>query len=406
MTDTFKQRDDLEELSNEERAEYNARFCEHLGIPSNLGLLKYFYANNIEGRRTLILYATRGATDIIRGNRGITVDSLDQVNGEGFVNFTARAHDASGRYEMATGAAGTTDLKGEKLANAIMSAQTKALRRVTLQFVGGGLLDESEIPTYDTTIPNTASLAELSKPAKTAPAAAVKPNNDAGKDVTVSVPAIVAGSVNVPALPNQVVLSEPTFAEKQQALRDEATRQLNEKTKRMEDESTIPTSEVAEAIKRTRKPRKAVNTVSLGEDAAPKIEAPQSLEKQALPAPEPAKPAITVQIEQPVIDLPEKKVLPPPVEGAPNAEKLKEYRTRLGKYANDILPGGGMMPSAGIGGVTMKLRNFANLQLGLSDVMRATEEQWDELLTFLDEYTTNKGAGELVKYIDAAIGVK
>lgn len=398
MSDNFVQRDNLESLDDDQRAEYNAAFCDHLGIPKNLGLLKYFYANNIEGKRTLILYATRGATDIIRGNRGITVDSLDQVNGPGFVNFTARAHDSTGRHEMATGAAGIEGLRGEKLGNAVMAAQTKALRRVTLQFVGGGLLDESEIPSYETNIPVEASLAELSKPA---PPAVASINNLPGSLVPNITGALIP---NVPGslIPNIVgaltVGAAPTDFKSMDELRADATKQLEEKT-----------------AKRTRKPRKPVNTVELGEDSAKKLEVPRPSQEllpdnNSNPTPEATEAALDAVKSEPVPEqvkvAPKIEVAPlTPVEGMPTPEQLKDYRGRLGKYANDILPTGGMMPSGGIGGVSMKIRKFAELQLGLPNVMSATADQWEELFTFLDEYTATKGAPELVKYIDKSLGV-
>ena len=57
---------------------------------------------------------------------------------------TARA-EANGRIDEATGAVSLELLKGENRANAIMKAETKAKRRVTLSFAGLGMLDETEI---------------------------------------------------------------------------------------------------------------------------------------------------------------------------------------------------------------------------------------------------------------------
>jgi hypothetical protein len=86
-------------------------------------------------------------------------------------------------------------------------------------------------------------------------------------------------------------------------------------------------------------------------------------------------------------------------------EKMKAYRERLKIYANDILPKqGGMMPSEGIGGVTMKLRKFALLQVGATDTTAFTEDQWQMLFEFLDGHLKQFGAKELAIYIDKSIG--
>jgi hypothetical protein len=84
---------------------------------------------------------------------------------------------------------------------------------------------------------------------------------------------------------------------------------------------------------------------------------------------------------------------------------MKGYRERLKVYANDVLPKqGGMMPSEGYGGVTMKLRTFAQLQVGVGSVAAFTADQWEMLFEFLDGHLKQFGAKELVAYIDKAIG--
>jgi hypothetical protein len=58
---------------------------------------------------------------------------------------TARATTPDGRTDEATGAVSIAGLQGEQLANAIMKAETKAKRRVTLSIVGLGIFDETEL---------------------------------------------------------------------------------------------------------------------------------------------------------------------------------------------------------------------------------------------------------------------
>ena len=60
---------------------------------------------------------------------------------------TARAKDRTGREDESTGAVPLGNLKGDALANALMKAETKSKRRVTLSIAGLGWLDETELET-------------------------------------------------------------------------------------------------------------------------------------------------------------------------------------------------------------------------------------------------------------------
>ncbi len=63
----------------------------------------------------------------------------------GLYVVVARATTADGREDEAIGAVSVRGLSGDALANAIMKAETKAKRRVTLSIVGLGWTDESEV---------------------------------------------------------------------------------------------------------------------------------------------------------------------------------------------------------------------------------------------------------------------
>ena len=62
---------------------------------------------------------------------------------------TADARTADGRTDSGTGAVCIKGLAGEAKANAIMKAETKAKRRVTLSICGLGMTDESEVGSID-----------------------------------------------------------------------------------------------------------------------------------------------------------------------------------------------------------------------------------------------------------------
>ena len=137
----------LDNLSEEEKQAYYINCCEYYGIPAELNLLQFMWldSNDGTGEKHLVLYAKRGATDLMRGTHGISVDEIKETLGDGFVIFTAKGHDKTGRTDIAVGSANLKGLSGKHLDNALMTAQTRATRRLTLQFVGGGLLDESEV---------------------------------------------------------------------------------------------------------------------------------------------------------------------------------------------------------------------------------------------------------------------
>src|ERR1700690_3705149 len=138
---------DLESLSEAERQTHLNRVCAVAGIDPALGLIRYMrmQKNDGSGDFHLVLYATKGATNAIRENKGVDITGLaDKVVAGAYV-VTASAKNAKGRTDFATGACTIDGKHGKSLENAFALAQTRATRRVTLQMSGLDLLDESEI---------------------------------------------------------------------------------------------------------------------------------------------------------------------------------------------------------------------------------------------------------------------
>ena len=133
---------DLSKLTEEERVGYYRSICESIGVNP---LTKPFEYITLSGRLTL--YARRDCTDQLRKLHGVSVDITSRENFDGVFVVTAKATDKSGRYDASTGAVSIKGLSGEALANALMKAETKAKRRVTLSVCGLGMLDETEIET-------------------------------------------------------------------------------------------------------------------------------------------------------------------------------------------------------------------------------------------------------------------
>lgn len=134
---------DLAELSVNERIGYYARVCESLGLNPLTQPFDYFRNKNGE----LKLYAKKDATDQLRSVNGISVTGIRRESDAdlGLQIVTVEGRDRTGRTDSSIGVVSTKGLVGESLANALMKAETKAKRRMTLSLAGLGWLDETEI---------------------------------------------------------------------------------------------------------------------------------------------------------------------------------------------------------------------------------------------------------------------
>lgn len=133
---------DLSKLSQEQKVSYYKSFCDSLGLNS---LTQPFQLLTLNGKQRL--YATKDATEQLRKIHGVSIYKLDKSIESGLCIFTAYAKDKEGKEDASSGAVNIENLKGEALANAIMKAETKAKRRVTLSICGLGMLDENEVET-------------------------------------------------------------------------------------------------------------------------------------------------------------------------------------------------------------------------------------------------------------------
>jgi hypothetical protein len=130
---------DLSKLSAGERVAYYKATCDSLGLNPLTRPFEYITLNG-----KLTLYARRDATDQLRKLHGVSVSIVSRDVVDDVYVVTARAALPDGRSDESIGAVSVKGLAGEPRANALMKAETKAKRRVTLSIVGLGLLDESE----------------------------------------------------------------------------------------------------------------------------------------------------------------------------------------------------------------------------------------------------------------------
>jgi hypothetical protein len=409
----------LDQLSEAQRQQYLRDASTFLGLDPDLNGLDLIWLNTEEGIRRLTAYARRGTTDILRKIHGISVTSLTQHDGPGYVSFTATGKDPSGRNEIAVGASFLDGLKGDRVAAAVATAQTRALRRLTLQFVGLAVLDESEVNLPVSQADQQKANARLDGLAL-APAASVAPSSEPGKDVTLKPdPSGVAEFIVKQELkgwdgPAPTTETQEQFEARQAKLRADAINTLNQNPPK----EGVSLQSIAEP-KKIRKPR-GPNKAKV--DLGPSEPVPVSA-KDGIPE--------SQRTATAVVPLPEKlNALCSP--GALNAsqgtlsmvvvteaaratavafparltpDQVKPFRQRLFKIVNDHLEPNGFTPKEGMGNAD-KMRAFA--QVMFSDVQNLNElsvENWEKYLTVLENKIKTEGPAATVKFIEDAIGI-
>lgn len=135
---------DLSKLHPSDKVVYYKGYCERIGLDP---FTKPFDLLRLQGRE--ILYLNRsGSAQLCRMHsisHAITSRTLHK-DAE-IYEVTARAILPDGRYTESLSAVSVAGLKGDNYCNALMKAETKAKRRSTIDLIGLGILDESEITT-------------------------------------------------------------------------------------------------------------------------------------------------------------------------------------------------------------------------------------------------------------------
>lgn len=152
---------DISKMSQQQKVEYYNRFCQSLGLNP---LTQPFQIIKFQGKERL--YATKDCTEQLRKIHGVSIIELTSQKLEDVYVVTAKAKDKEGKVDASTGAVVIGTTKGEALANALMKAETKAKRRVTLSICGLGLLDESELDTMPNHVTNPVAVETIVEPLK------------------------------------------------------------------------------------------------------------------------------------------------------------------------------------------------------------------------------------------------
>lgn len=133
---------DLSRMSQEQKVLYYNQFCNSLGLNP---LTQPFQIIKFQGKEKL--YATKDCTEQLRKIHGVSITDVTATELRGVYVVTAKAIDKTGKTDASTGVVTIEGLKGDALANALMKAETKSKRRVTLSICGLGILDETETET-------------------------------------------------------------------------------------------------------------------------------------------------------------------------------------------------------------------------------------------------------------------
>lgn len=132
---------DMAMLSSAQKLTYYKQVCDKLGLDP---LSQPFKLLKLDGKE--ILYCHRGGAQQLNKLHHVShcIQARETVN-DCYV-VTAQAATPDGRKTESIGAVSIHNLSGEALCNAMMKAETKAKRRATLDLLGLGMMDETEIP--------------------------------------------------------------------------------------------------------------------------------------------------------------------------------------------------------------------------------------------------------------------
>ena len=135
-------RGDLSGLKEEQLVGYYNYRCQQVGLDPSA---KPFDLLVLSGKK--VLYANAGATQQLANLHGLSTQITNRERVEDVYLVSVRCTGKDGRSSENVGAVDIKGLAGEKLANALMKATTKAIRRTVLAHCGLGMLDETELET-------------------------------------------------------------------------------------------------------------------------------------------------------------------------------------------------------------------------------------------------------------------
>jgi hypothetical protein len=130
---------DLSALTPGEKVSYAAELSRRLSLDP---LAQPFRLLKIDRRE--ILYCTKAGAEQLNRIHEISHEIREREERRDIYTVYSRAVLPGGRFVDSSGSVAVAGLEGERLANAMMTAETKSKRRATLSLLGLGLLSEEE----------------------------------------------------------------------------------------------------------------------------------------------------------------------------------------------------------------------------------------------------------------------
>jgi hypothetical protein len=135
-------RGDLSGLNEAQKKEYYLFRCKQVGLDP---AAKPFDLLKLNGKE--ILYANAGATQQLCSIHKLSTQITHRERVEDIYVVSVRVTASDGRVSENQGAVSVGNARGDALANAILKATTKAIRRAVLAHCGLGMMDETEVET-------------------------------------------------------------------------------------------------------------------------------------------------------------------------------------------------------------------------------------------------------------------
>ena len=135
-------RGDLSGLNEAQKKEYYLFRCKQVGLDP---AAKPFDLLKLNGKE--ILYANAGATQQLCAIHKLSTQITHRERIDDIYVVSVRVTAADGRVSENQGAVSVGNARGDALANSILKATTKAIRRAVLAHCGLGMMDETEVET-------------------------------------------------------------------------------------------------------------------------------------------------------------------------------------------------------------------------------------------------------------------
>ncbi len=154
---------DLAVLTASEKVSYAAELSRRLSLDP---LTQPFRLLKVERRE--ILYCTKAGAEQLNRLHEISHEIREREERHDIYTVYSRAMLPGGRFVDSSGSVSVVGLEGERLANAMMTAETKSKRRATLSLLGLGLLSEEEALTIAGAVREPLASGETNTEASTA----------------------------------------------------------------------------------------------------------------------------------------------------------------------------------------------------------------------------------------------